>query len=162
MDTLITPAMRSHCDALITYTTDVNQHLLDTVRKIGELNLQLARDMLADMSQICQHSLARGNAAELGTALGSTLNPVNGPLRDYQRKLADTMAHACDDLARATETHMPKLSRSATAVAEDTMRRASEEASKATERQQEAVQHMQAGIHSGDGHAGEHASQHHH
>ncbi|HJV02423.1 MAG TPA: hypothetical protein VJ752_17940 [Burkholderiaceae bacterium] len=158
MDTLITPALRSHCDALITYSTDLSQHLLDTMHKVGELNLQLARDTLADLGQVCQHALASGNAAELGTALGSRLNPVNGPMRDYQRKLADTMAHACDELARTTETHMPKLSRSATAVAEDTMRRASEEAARATERQHEAVQHLQAGIHGGDGHAGEHAS----
>lgn len=159
MDTLIPPALRSHCDALITYSTDVSQHLLDTMHKVGELNLQLARDMLADLGQICQRSMADGNAAELSAALGSKLNPANGPLREYQRKLADTMAHACDDLARATETHMPKLSRSATALAEDAMRRASEEAAKATERQQQAVEQLQAGIHGGDGHADEHAGQ---
>ena len=159
MEPLITPALRAHCDALITYSTDVSQHLLDTLHKIGALNLQLARGLLADLGQIGQRSLAGGNAAELGAALGSKFNPVNGALRDYQRKLADTMAHACDDLARATETHMPKLNRSATAMAEDTMRRAAEEAARATERQQEAMQHMQAGIHSGDAHAGEHPDQ---
>ncbi|MBA5686804.1 hypothetical protein [Rugamonas apoptosis] len=159
MDTFVTPALRSHCDALITYSTDVSQHMLDTLHKVGELNLQLARDMLGDLGQIYQRTLSGGNAAELGAALGGKLNPANGPLRDYQRKLADTMAHACDDLARATETHMPKLSRSATAVAEDTMRRASEEAARATERQQETMQQMHAGMHGGDGHAGEPADQ---
>lgn len=155
MEPLITPALRAHCDALITYSNDVSQHLLDTLHKIGALNLELARSLLTDMGQIGQRSLAGGNAAELGAALGSKFNPVNGALRDYQRKLADTMAQACDQLARATETHLPKLGRSATAVAEDTMRRAAEQAAKATERQQQAAEHLQAGIHGGDGHAGE-------
>lgn len=159
MDTFVTPALRSHCDALVTYSTDVSQHLLDTLHQVSELNVRLARDMLGDVGQICQRTLAGGNAAELGTALGSKLNLANGPLRDYQRQLADTMAHACDDLARATETHLPKLSRSATAMAEDTLRRASEQAARATERQQEAIQHIQAGSPPGGDGADQHAEQ---
>jgi phasin family protein len=159
MDTLITPAVRSHCDALISYTTDLCQHTLDTAHKVSELNMQLAREMLADTGDACQRMLASGNAAELGTALGNKLNPANTVLRDYQRKLADTMTQACDELARATETHIPRLNRSAAAMAEDAMRRASEETAKVTERQQEAVEQMSAGIRSGNGQAGQHSEQ---
>ncbi len=159
MDTLIPPAVRSHCDALISYTTDVCQRTLDTVHKVSELNLQLARAMLADTGDACQRMLASGNAAELGTALGNKLNPANAPLSEYSRKLADTMAHACDELARATEIHIPKLNRSVTAMAEDTMRRASEETAKATERQQQAMEQMGAGMRGGNGRAGEQGEQ---
>lgn len=159
MEPLITPALRAHCDALINYSNDVSQHLLDTLHKVGALNLQLARGLLADLGQLGQRSLAGGNAAEPGAAPGSQFNPANGALRDYQRRLADTMAQACDELARAAETHLPKLSRSATTVAEDAMRRASDEAARATQRQQQAVDHMQAGLHGGNGRADEHAAQ---
>ena len=69
------------------------------------------------------------------------------------------MAHARDELARATETNMPEPNRSATAMAEDTMRRASEETAKATERQQQAMEQMSAGMRGGNGRASEQGEQ---
>ena len=139
---LLTPAIQSHCNALLTYYTDLSRRLLDSTQRISALNLQLARDVMAEWGDGWQRILAAQDAATLGATVADRGRQSGTALRTYQQGLTDVYASTNAHLAQTAETHLPAVSRSATALAEELIRTANEEAARAGERQKEMLERM--------------------
>ena len=150
---MFTPAIQSHCNVLLTYYTDLSRRLLESTQRIGALNLQLARDVMAEWGDSWQRILAAKDAAALGATVADRSRQSGTALRTYQQGLADVYATTNAHLAQTAETHMPAVSRSATALAEELIRTANEEAARAGERQKEMLERMGTSVRGRNGQA---------
>lgn len=142
----ITPASKSHLEALINFNTAVSQRMLESFHRLCLLNMQLARELMAEWGQTGQRLMGTANPAEFANtaAHSGRSEQASAALRNYQQGLADLLATGCAALAQAAESHLPNVSRSANAVAEEMMRNTREEASKASERQKQMLEQMSA------------------
>ena len=128
-----TPAVKSHLEAMVTLYTDMAQRTLETLQSLGELNLQLGRDLVAEFGANFQRVMAARDVSQLGTAVGAQLMPGAAALQAYQRGLADLLGRSGSSLAQTASTHLPAVRRSASAVAEEFVNQASEQTARATE-----------------------------
>lgn len=129
----LTPAVKSHLEAMVTLYTDMAQRTLETLQSLGELNLQLGRDLVAEFGANCQSLMAARDAGQLGTAVSAQLMPGAAALQTYQRGLADLLGRSGSSMAQTATTHLPAVRRSAGAVAEEFVNQASEQTARATE-----------------------------
>ena len=130
---LITPAIKSHMEILITLYTDMGQRALEAIQSLSELNMQLGRDLIAEIGANTQRLMASKDAAQLGSAVRAQLTPGTGALQNYQRHLAEILSRANSSMAQTAATHMPAVRRAATDVAEEFVHTASEQTARATE-----------------------------
>lgn len=128
-----TPTVQSHFESLTTLYTDMAQRTLETLQSLSELNLQLGRDLVAEVGTNCQRLMASKDASQLGAAVGAHLMPGAAALQTYQRGLADLLSRSSSSMAQTASTHLPAVRRSASAVAEEFVHQASEQTSRATE-----------------------------
>lgn len=138
----ITPAVKSHIDVQLSFFTDLCKKVFDTAQKIGELNLQLAQEMVQEMTNTNQQLMAAKDPAEFASVATTQVHPTAEKLRNYQQCLSSLLANSNVELTRTAESHMPEASRTAAAVADELVRTASEETEKATQRQREALEKM--------------------
>lgn len=129
-----TPAVKNHLDLLITLYTDLAQRALETMQSLSELNMQLARDLIAEAGANTQR-LMSGKLLDPGRPA-----PESGALQSYQRHLAEIVTRASSSMAQTAATHGPAVQRAATDVAQEMMQRASEQASEQISRYQTASQ----------------------
>ena len=130
---LFTPTVKSHLEALITLYTDMAQRTLETLQSLSELNLQLGRDLVAEVGTNCQRLMASKDASQPGAAAGAQLVPGAAALQTWQRGLTDVLSRSTSSLTQTASTHMPAVRRSANAVAEEFVHQASEQTARATE-----------------------------
>jgi hypothetical protein len=129
-----TPAVKNHLDLLVTLYTDLAQRALETMQSLSELNMQLARDLIAEAGVNTQRLMA-GRLFEV-----TRLPADSGALQNYQRHLGEIVSRASSNMAQTAATHMPGVQRAARDVAQETMQRASEQASEHMSRYQAASQ----------------------
>ena len=129
-----TPAVKSHLETMVTLYTDMAQRTLEALQSLSELNLQLGRDLVAEIGANCQRLMASKDASQLGAALSAQLAPGAAALHTYQRGLADVLSRSSSSMAQTASTHMPAVRRSANAVAEEFVHQASEQTARATEK----------------------------
>lgn len=60
-----TPTVKSHFENLITLYTDMAQRTLETLQSLSELNLQLGRDLVAEVGTNCQRLMASKDASQM-------------------------------------------------------------------------------------------------
>lgn len=130
---LITPAIKSHMDILITLYTDMTQRTLEAVQSLSELNMQLGRDLIAEFGNHTQRLMASKDASQLAAALSAQLTPGGTALQNYQQRLVEIISRANSSLAQTAATHMPAVRRSANGVAEEFMHQASEQTARTAE-----------------------------
>ena len=130
---LLTPAVQSHVDTLITLYADMAQRTLETLESLSELNLQLGRDLVAEVGANCQRLMASKDASQLAAAASAQLVPGAAALQTWQRGLADVLSRGSSSMAQTATTHMPAVRRSANALAEEFVHQASEQTARATE-----------------------------
>lgn len=130
---LITPAIQSHIDILITLTTDLTQRALETLQGLSELNMQLGRDLITEIGNNTQRLMASKDGAQLGAAFSAQLTPGAAALQHYQQHLAELLSRANSSMAQTAATHMPAVRRAATGMAEEFMHTASEQTARAAE-----------------------------
>lgn len=135
----ITPAVKSHMEAQLSFVTDLSRKMFDTVQKVSELNLSLAQELIQDMTAANQQLLAAKDVGEFASISSAQVQPATEKLRHYQQRLANLVAHANAEMTKTAETHIPETSRTATAVADELVRTASEQTEKATQRQRTAI-----------------------
>jgi hypothetical protein len=143
----LSPAVKAHCDVLINFHTDLARRALESLQAISEVNLRLARETMAELGEAGQRVLAAANPAEQPASARGNVGST--ALRNYQQGLADALARANHSLAQSAETHLPNVSRTANALADDVVRKANEEGAKAAERQRQTLEHM--GLHGANG-----------
>jgi phasin family protein len=130
---MISPAIRSHMETMFTLYNDMAARSLDTMRSLTELNLQLARDLLAEAGANSQRLLSSKDASQLGAAVRTQMAPAGGALQTYQRRLAEIVSQGTSSMAQTAADHMPAVRRSTSAVAEEMVQQASEQTSRASE-----------------------------
>ncbi len=143
----LSPAFKAHCDVLINFYTDLARRALESLQSISEVNLRLAREAMAELGEASQRMLAAANPAEQLASARSNVGST--ALRNYQQGLADALARANHSLAQSAEAHLPNVSRTANALADDMVRKANEEGAKAAERQRQTLERM--GLHGANG-----------
>ena len=90
---LSTPALLSSASLLIDLQLEMALRLLDTLRKLSALNLQLGRDLIAESGANMQRLMASQDATQLGAAFAAQLAPGRQSLQTYQHRVAEQLAH---------------------------------------------------------------------
>ncbi len=138
----ITPAMRSHMEVQLAFLTDLSRKMFDAIQKISELNMQIAQQLMVEVTDTNRQLLVAKNPSEFAALAATQIHPTTEKLRQYQRQLSNVMANAGAEMTKTAENHMPEASRTATAVADELVRTASEQTEKASQRQREVMERM--------------------
>lgn len=140
-----TPALKTQFDSQMNLVTELTRNTYDSVRKLSELNLQMARQMIEDSINANRELLACSDPFQWMSTLMNQIPPAAERLRNYQQELIGVMTTAQADLTRVTEAHMPEVSRNAMAVADEMVRRGTEETEKMTNRQRATLDTLSGG-----------------
>lgn len=120
------PAIRSHLESQVNFMTELTRKSYDSVRRLSELNLHLAQQLLEDGVNAGRQMLSCTDPVQLSAAAVSQLQPLTQHLRSYTEQLISVLAGVQVELTRTAESHLPEASRSATAAADEIARRSAE------------------------------------
>ncbi|MES2296092.1 MAG: TIGR01841 family phasin [Pseudomonadota bacterium] len=136
------PAMKSHMETQLGFLTELSNKLCDSARKISDLNVQLAQQIIEDCIGTGRQMVSAHDPVEFTTTAMSYVQPVAERWRHYQQQLLGVLAGTQVELTKTAETHIPEASRTAAAMADELVRKASEETEKASERQRSAMERI--------------------
>ena len=111
-------AMRSGIDAQVNFMTELTRHSYDAVRKLSELNLHFAQQLMQDSVAATRQVLACSDPLQMPSTIASAAQPAAQHLRSYQQQLIGMLTGAQVELIRNTESLMPQGSRYAAAMAQ--------------------------------------------
>lgn len=146
----ITPAVKSHLEAQLSFYNDITKRMFDSAQQIVELHLHLSQTFIDELMAASQQLLSAKDPAEFASIMATQTQPAVEKVRAYQQRLSSILAGTQAELTKAAETHMPETSRTAVAVADELMRKASEETEKATQRQKEVIERIGKPLHRSD------------
>lgn len=136
------PAVQAHVAAQFSLFSDLNQQLFRTAQQVADLNVHFVQGLVDQSLQTTQSLLASRDPYEALSIASSHAQPIAEQVRQYQQQFASVAANAQVDLTNAAQAKVPETSRTASAVAEELTRRASEETQKSVQRQQDAIDKM--------------------
>jgi phasin family protein len=137
-----TPALKSYIESQLVFMTELSIKLCDSVRKVSELNLRLAQQLIEDSVTSSRQMINTTGPVEFASAAMAAGQPMAERMRHYNQQLLSLLAGAQVELTRTAESHIPEASRNAAAMADELVRKASEETERATERQRSAIERM--------------------
>ena len=135
----VTPAVRSHLDAHMSFFNDMSKALSRSFQNMCELNIQLGQTMFEESNVAGQQLLTSNNATDAFTIAASRAQPAADKLRAYQQHISRVVADAQIELARVTEQHSPITSRTARDLADQVAQAAVDETEKSNVKQQEIM-----------------------
>lgn len=94
------PPMRSPFDAQVHFLTELARAGVDALRRLSELNLQLARQLNDDAINVTRALVSCTNPFQLALAAASAAEPAIGHWRNYQQQLGGVLSGAGPGLAR--------------------------------------------------------------
>jgi phasin family protein len=112
-------AIGTHCELQLSFLTDIANKMLGASEQIMQLNLQLTLDIIRQMSSANHQLMQAQNPAEFAAAAANQVHPIVEHWRRYQQSLPNVLASTQVDLSKATESHIPKATRSVIAIAEE-------------------------------------------
>jgi phasin family protein len=110
--------MRSGLDAQVNFMTEMTRRTYDTIRKLSELHLNLAQQILQDGTEASRRLLSCRDPFQVVAAAATSAQPVTDHLRDYQQQLFSMFSGVQRELARSAETVAPQASGYALAMAQ--------------------------------------------
>ncbi len=137
-----TPALKSYLESQLVFVTELSTKLCDSMRKVSELNVRLAQQLIEDGIASSRQLLSTNDPVELASAALAIGQPMAERFHQYQQQLLNVIAGTQVELTRTAESHIPETSRTAAAMADELVRKASEETERATERQRSALERM--------------------
>ncbi|MEJ7808290.1 MAG: phasin family protein [Telluria sp.] len=135
----VTPAVRSHLDAQMSFFNDMSKSLSRSFQNLCELNIQLSQTMLEESNIAGQQLLTIHNPTDAINVAASRAQPAADKLRAYQQHVSRVVADSQSELARVTEQHAPIASRTARDLADQVAHAAAEETEKGQAKQQEIM-----------------------
>lgn len=135
----VTPAVRSHVDAQVSFLNDMSKSLFQSFQQLCDLNIQLTQTMLEEATHASQQLLTADRQTDIISAAASRAQPATDKLRAYQQHISRVAADAQVQLARVTEQHVQETTRTARALADEVQRVASEETERNMRNQQETM-----------------------
>ena len=101
------------------------------MRKLSELNMHLAQQMIEDSMNLSRSMLSCSDPFQMTSTAMNQIQPATEHLRTYQQQLMGVLSGAQAELQRSAETHIPEASRSASAMADEMVRGAAASANAA-------------------------------
>jgi len=135
-------AVRSQLDSQLAFYTDVSRRIFDGVQKMNELNVQVAQTMWEESIAGTQQLWTSKDQYEALSVAAAQSQPAAEKVRAYGQHVQNIMAETQAGIARTMESHMPRTTRAAEAVAREVAQKASEDTAKATQRQKEAMEKL--------------------
>lgn len=108
--------MRSHFDAQVDFFSELARAGIDALRRLSELNVQLARQLNDDAVHAARAMVACSYPFQLPVVAAGESAPFIEHLRSYQQQLAGVLSGAQIELARRAGSHLPDISRAAAAT----------------------------------------------
>jgi phasin family protein len=119
------PALRAHLESQIDSIHEFNLKMFDMLREMSEMNLRLARQIIEGSLHVSREMLGATAPAQFAQVAMKQVEPATERWRAYQQHMMSAFAGVQADLAQAAQAKMPEASRSASAAAEEMVRRAS-------------------------------------
>jgi phasin family protein len=138
----VTPAVRSHLDAQVTFFNEMSKSLARSFQNVCELNIDFGRSLLEEGSSTGHELLTTGDAAQAMSIAASRAQPAADKMRAYQQEITRVLADAQLELARVTEQHSQVTLRTARELADQVAQAATEETEKGIVKQQEIMKNL--------------------
>ncbi len=138
----VTPAIRSHLDAQISFFNDMSKSLTRSFQSLCELNMQLGQTMLEESTITSQQLLTTEHPTDALSIASSRAQPAADKLRAYQQHLSRVVADAQIAMAQVTEEHSPVTSRTARHLADQVAKETNEQTEKVHLKQQETLKNF--------------------
>lgn len=152
----VTPAVRSHLDAQVSFFNDMSRSLSRSFQHMCELNMQLGQTLLEESNIAGQQMLTVDSPTEALSAAASRAQPATEKLRAYQQHVSRAVADSQVDLARVTEQHVQETSRTARDLADHVAKAAADEQEKSLRSQEQVLKNFRDPF----GHQGSRSMQH--
>jgi phasin family protein len=117
-------ALRSHMESQVNFLTELSQKTYDSMRKVSELNMHLAQQIIEDTMNMGRELMNCSDPFQMTSAAINQLQPATEHLRSYQQQLMGVLSGAQAEITRAAQSNLPAASRSASAMAEEMLRTA--------------------------------------
>ncbi|MGH8853291.1 MAG: phasin family protein [Telluria sp.] len=88
------PALKSQLDAQVGYLSALSLRTVETMQRLNELNMQLARELVDDTFVACREVLSCQDPAQVAAVAMRQLQPSGDHLRQYQSGVFGVMADA--------------------------------------------------------------------
>lgn len=118
------PALKSHLENQVNFMTELTQKTCDSMRKLSELNMHLARQMMEDSMNMGRSMMSCSDPFQMTSTAMSQIQPATEHLRTWQQQLMGVLAGAQVEIQKSAEAHLPEASRSASAIADEMVRNA--------------------------------------
>ncbi len=135
----VTPAVRSHLDAQVSFLNDMSKSLFQSFQQLCDLNIQLTQTMLEEATQTGHQLLTADRQTDVIGAAAARAQPATDKLRAYQQHISRVAADTQVQLSRVAEQHVQETTRTAKALADEVQRVASEETERNMRNQQETM-----------------------
>lgn len=111
------PTFQPGIEAQVNFMTELTRKTSDSLRKLGELNLQFAQQLLQDSFEASRRMLACSDPFQLAATAVNATQPAVEHLRSYQQQLVSMLSGAQFDLSRSAEPLVSESSRYMQAMA---------------------------------------------
>lgn len=138
----VTPAVRNHLDAQVSYMNDLSKSMFKSFQQMCDLHIQLAQTMLEETTTASEQFSTHTRPADAISAVSARAQPTAEKLRAYQQHLSRVAADAQVDLARVNEEHVQETTRTAKALADEVKRVATEETERSMHAHQETMRNF--------------------
>lgn len=135
----LSPAAKAHVESQFGLVSDFSKQLFGTLQRLNELNLQVAQTVWQECLVSSSNILSAQSPYEAFSTAAGNIHPAIERLRAYEQRVRDIAARTQADLAKTAEVRVPETARTATAAADEVVRKVSEETQKATQRQKAAL-----------------------
>ena len=78
-----TPAMQSHLETQINFMTELTRKSYDAIRKLSELNLQLAQQLMEDSTNAGRQMMSSRDPFQMSSVAFTQLQPITEHLRSF-------------------------------------------------------------------------------
>jgi phasin family protein len=138
------PSAKAHMESQFNFMAELSKQMFNTMQRINELNIQVVQSVMQDALTGTREVVGAQNPYEAFSIAAGQVQPATEKIRAYQQHLREIAARTQVELSKTAETHVPATSRTATALADDVVRRANEETQKATQRQKATLDKLTA------------------
>src|SRR4051794_38622268 len=97
------PAVRGQLQSQVNIMTEMTQRTYESMRKVSELNMQLARQLIEDSLAISRSMMSCTDPFQMTSAAMNQMQPATEHLRTYQQQLMNLLAGAQADFTRSTQ-----------------------------------------------------------
>jgi phasin family protein len=122
------PALRSQLETQVNFMTQLATRSCDSMRRLSELNMRLAQQMIEDSVSLSRQLLSCTDPFQMTSTAMQQMQPAAEHLRSYQQQVMGLLAGAQTDFARSAQSQMSEAGRSASAMADQMVRGAADSA----------------------------------